>query len=160
MGRFRRNPGGAARTRRLPGRAARSARALHDHHAPVAMGRHPMTALAPPAVRRPSCARLLSGCAFGALLAAVPSVAAAQALQGAGTIVDGAAALIEAPSFTQVEIGSAEVVIDWTPFDSLGTGTIDFLPVGATAEFTEVTGTFDFTVLNRIIPTDSSGIPV
>ena len=119
-----------------------------------------MTALAPLAVRRPSCARLLSGCAFGALLAAVPSVAATQALQGAGTIVDGAAAIIEAPSFTQVEIGSAEVVIDWTPFDSLGTGTIDFLPVGATAEFTEVTGTFDFTVLNRIIPTDSSGIPV
>lgn len=119
-----------------------------------------MTAPAPLAVRRPSCARLLSGCAFGALLAAVPGVIAAQAFQGAGTVVGGSAAITEAPSFTQVEIGSAEVVIDWTPFDSVGTGTIDFLPVGATAEFAEVTGTFDFTVLNRIIAMDTSGLPV
>ena len=35
-----------------------------------------MTAFAPPAVRRPSCNRLLSGCALGALLAAIPAVLA------------------------------------------------------------------------------------
>ncbi len=118
-----------------------------------------MTAFAPPAVRRPSCNRLLSGCALGALLAAIPGVVAAQALQGTGTPVAGSATITVAPSFTQIEIASPEVVIDWAPFDNAGTGTIDFLPVGATAVFAEPTGTFDYTVLNRVIPMDALGLP-
>lgn len=50
-------------------------------------------------------------------------------------------------------------IIDWTPDDTNGTGTIDFLPVGHTANFNSGSGG-DFTVLNRINPVDASGNPV
>jgi len=106
-------------------------------------------------------ARLLAGCALGACLAVLPSAATAQALQGTPTTVVGSEpAFNTAPNYTQVVIRSAQTVINWEPFDNAAAGTIDFLPAGATAEFTEPSGTFDYTVLNRILPVDASGIPV
>ena len=105
-------------------------------------------------------ARLLAGCALGACLAVLPSAATAQALQGTPTTVVGSEPTFNtAPNYTQVQIRSAETVINWRPFDNAAAGTIDFLPAGATAEFTEPSGTFGYTVLNRILPVDVSGLP-
>jgi len=100
---------------------------------------------------------LLAGCALAAWLAAQSGPAAAQALQGTPDIVGGTAGIAVAPGYTQVVPTSPQVVINWEPFDTGGSGTIDFLPVGMLVEFAEVTGTFDYTVLNRILPVDGTG---
>lgn len=108
-------------------------------------------------LRKPA---LLAGCALGAWLAALPATAAAQALQGTPAVAGGTATINTAPGYTQVVPVTSEVVINWEPFDTAGAGTIDFLPAGMTVEFAEVTGTFDYTVLNRILPVDGVGNPV
>lgn len=111
-------------------------------------------------LRRRSLASLLTGSAIGAALCVFSGSALAQGFQGASTVVSGGAAVITAPDYTSVEIVAPETVIEWTPFDVVGTGTIDFLPNGATAEFSEPGGNFGFTVLNRILPVDGGGNPV
>jgi hypothetical protein len=108
-------------------------------------------------LRKPS---LLAGCALGAVLTALPGAAAAQGLQGTPTVAAGTAAISTAPGYTMVVPTSTQVVINWEPFDNVGLGTINFLPTGMTAEFAEVTGTFDYTVLNRILPVDPAKNPV
>ncbi|MEJ2458785.1 MAG: hypothetical protein P8Y58_11815, partial [Novosphingobium sp.] len=65
------------------------------------------------------------------------------------------------PPTTTIEVYSPQTVIDWTPNDTTGTGTVNFQPAGTTAIFTNGTtgGVTDFTVLNRIVPTDPNGAP-
>lgn len=102
-------------------------------------------------------AGLLAGCAIGAVMVALPQAAAAQAFQGDGTVVTGDATITTGVGGTSVLVGTSETVINWIPFDTTGTGTIDFLPAGTTALFR---GNFsDFTVLNRVLPQDANGGP-
>src|SRR5207248_11261654 len=56
-----------------------------------------------------------------------------------------------------ITIGSSTATINWTPNDQqVGGGTIDFLPNGNVATFTSAVGLADYTVLNRILPTDAT----
>lgn len=108
--------------------------------------------------------RFLSSCAIGALLASIPGVAAAQALQGTPTVVVSAPStpvIATGAGYTGVLVRGPQTVINWAPFDTGGSGTIDFLPAGSLAEFADPGGTLgSFTVLNRILPVDGSGLPV
>ena len=52
---------------------------------------------------------------------------------------------------------SSGAIINWTPDDTSGTGPIDFLPQNNTVVFS---GFSDFTVLNRILPVNGSGVSV
>ena len=56
-----------------------------------------------------------------------------------------------------ITVGSPTATINWTPTDTAqGGGTIDFLPNGNVATFTSAPGVTDYTVLNRIVPTDAT----
>ena len=101
----------------------------------------------------------LSTCAMGVALTAMPHAAHAQAFQGTPAVVDGSA-LIATPTATttNIVVNSSEVVIDWSPFDTIGSGNIDFLPAGSTAAFSEGNSA-QYTVLNRILPADTNGAP-
>ncbi|MEO5972034.1 MAG: hypothetical protein ABIP91_01540, partial [Sphingomicrobium sp.] len=104
--------------------------------------------------------RLLLSCAAVALATvALPAGRAhAQAFQGRELVASGSAVRTITGSFTEtITVGTPTATIDWSPYDAQGTGTIDFLPAGNTATFTNNPATTaDFTVLNRIIPTDLS----
>lgn len=100
---------------------------------------------------------LLAGCALGAWLAIAPSAAAAQGFQGNGTVVTGDATITPGAGSTSILLSSNETVINWTPFDTSGTDTVDFLPAGNTALFRS--GFQNFTVLNRVIPVNGAGAP-
>jgi filamentous hemagglutinin family protein len=90
------------------------------------------------------------------VLAIAPQAARAQAFQGVSNVVTGSAAISAGTNTTTIAVGSPETVINWTPSDVAGTGTIDFLPTGSTATFQS---NADFTVLNRILPIDTKGNP-
>jgi filamentous hemagglutinin family protein len=106
--------------------------------------------------------RLLGSCAIAAGLAALAFGGPALAqVAGTGTIVSGSGTIsppdplgpLAPPNSTQVQVGGAETIINWTPTDNAPTGgAIDFLPAGNTLEFY---GPGQYTVLNRF--TDASG---
>src|SRR6476661_7677514 len=103
--------------------------------------------------------KLLISCATLAIAAAAltPTRARAQAFQGtpttsAGTITfDRATAGIET-----INVGSTTATINWAPTDVQGTGNINFLPQGSTATYQGAAGLNGFTVLNRIVPSDTT----
>ncbi|MCT2401494.1 hypothetical protein NZK81_18230, partial [Novosphingobium sp. HK4-1] len=108
---------------------------------------------------------VLAGASLAALGLALgcPPPARAQSFQGSASVVpgSGSAFVTTGAGTTNVEVLTPEAVIDWTPTDTTGTGTIDFQPAGTTTTFTDsVNGGGDFTVLNRILPVDSTGAPV
>jgi filamentous hemagglutinin family protein len=105
---------------------------------------------------RPARGAFLSTAAMATALAVAPQAARAQAFQGTANVVTGSAAISTGANTTTIDVGSPETVINWTPTDLAGTGTIDFLPSGTTATF-QSNG--DFTVLNRILPEDTKGNP-
>lgn len=90
--------------------------------------------------------------------------AQAQAFQATPTIVSGTAGVGTGVNSTTINVFSGETVINWTPTDVAGTGTINFLPVGATATFIAAGSSgpppSSYTVLNRVLPVDASGNPV
>lgn len=100
--------------------------------------------------------------AAAVLLATTPQVAAAQAgptasghaVNGNPNIVLGSASLTPGATTYIVNVNSAESVINWTPVDQSGTDPINFLPEGNTLQFRG--NSAGYTVLNRILPTDSS----
>lgn len=106
--------------------------------------------------------RLRLSCGAAALAAAVaiasPQQAKAQAFQGNEAVVAGSATrTITSTTSETITIGSPTATINWSPYDTSGTGTVDFLPSGHTATFTnDPASTADFTVLNRILPLDPS----
>lgn len=99
--------------------------------------------------------------AAAVLLATMPQVAAAagptasgHAVNGNPDIVLGSASLTPGATTYIVNVNSAESVINWTPVDQSGTDPINFLPEGNTLQFRG--NSAGYTVLNRILPTDSS----
>ncbi|WP_340266027.1 histidine kinase [Sphingobium mellinum] len=97
---------------------------------------------------RASAIALAVGCGAGA-------AQVQKALQGTPSVVSGS--VYVSPNTDSVQLNSSQAVINWTPDDTSGTGAIDFLPAGKTVTFS---GFSDFTVLNRILPLDGSGLPV
>ncbi|WP_375195940.1 beta strand repeat-containing protein [Sphingobium sp.] len=97
-----------------------------------------------------------------AVVLGAPPVKAQTAFQGNPSVALGSATITRGTTDT-IEVNGAETVINWTPGDTSGTGTIDFLPAGLTAQFRNnpnLSGLTDYTVLNRILPVDGSGLPV
>jgi filamentous hemagglutinin family protein len=95
-------------------------------------------------------AALLLGAAAIALGAA--EQASAQAFQGTPTVVFGGVLRTTGPNSETILIDTPSAVINWAPNDIAGLGTIDFLPAGTTATFTNGPSNSNFIVLNRIIP--------
>lgn len=82
-----------------------------------------------------------------------------KAFQGSYTVRSGDAFVSQgsSPDTDVISLNSSEAIIDWAPDDTGGTGAIDFLPQNSTVEFR---GFSDFTVLNRILPVNGSGMSV
>ena len=103
--------------------------------------------------------KLLISCATLAIAVAAlaPQKARAQAFQGSPTTAAGTVDYARAtPGSETITIGSSTATINWAPNDVEGLGNINFLPAGNTATYQGATGLADFTVLNRIVPTNSS----
>jgi filamentous hemagglutinin family protein len=100
-------------------------------------------------------------CAAAAVAAvlAQPREAKAQAFQGDPTTAMGTVTYSRDSSpivgSETITVGSPTATINWAPYDTQGTGNIDFLPDGYVATFiNDPQLTSDYTVLNRIVPTD------
>ncbi len=84
------------------------------------------------------------------------------AYQGAPVVGQGSATFARSGSTNGdgvdvITIGaSGGIVITWTPFDTAGTGPVDFLPKGNSATFIGATGVGSYTVINRVLPTDAT----
>ena len=103
--------------------------------------------------------KLMMSCASFALAAAAlqPQSAHAQAFAGSITSSTGSVSRVTPTSTTEtLTIGSNTATINWSPTNQQGTGTINFLPAGNIATFTSAPGITDYTVLNRIVPTDAA----
>ena len=127
------------------------------------MTAQPMRVASAPRPVRTTKRKLLWSCAAAAIVVTAGTTAQkarAQAFQGAPTLpnpniaVDGAATrTITSPTTETITVGSTNATINWIPSDNDGSGTIDFLPNGNVATFTNDPNTVpDFTVLNRILP--------
>jgi len=101
---------------------------------------------------------LLVSCATLAIsVALTPGRAWAQAFQGTPTTASGTITYSRStPGSETVTVGSSTATINWAPSDTSGTGNIDFLPLGNTATYQAASGIGDFTVLNRVVPTDAT----
>lgn len=104
------------------------------------------------------------GMAIGALLLAPQgahaqtTIPGGQAFQGTPTVVvPGSATVVQTATQDTITVRAPQAVINWTPNDRNGTGTIDFLPEGLRGLFV---GDAEFTVLNRIIPLDGNDVPI
>src|SRR5579884_2355892 len=102
--------------------------------------------------------KLLVSCATLAIsVALTPGRAWAQAFQGTPTTASGTITYSRStPGSETVTVGSSTATINWAPSDTSGTGNIDFLPLGNTATYQAASGISDFTVLNRVVPTDAT----
>ncbi|ANY21072.1 hypothetical protein A6F68_02578 [Tsuneonella dongtanensis] len=85
------------------------------------------------------------------------SDARAQSFEGAGTFASGSGSISVGSGTTTIDITSSDAVINWAVTPALDTTNpnvpIIFQPAGTTATFQS---TADFSVLNRILPTDQS----
>ena len=113
--------------------------------------------------------KLLWSCAAAAIVVTAGTTAQnarAQAFQGTPTLpnpniaVSGSATrTITSPTTETITVGSPTATINWIPNDNDGSGTIDFLPTGNVATFTnDPYAVPDFTVLNRIVPSQTRPI--
>jgi len=94
--------------------------------------------------------------AIAAMLASAPPPAKAQSFDATPTIVAGSALISVSAGRTNIEVNLPNAVINWVPNTVAGSsGPINFQPVGTTAVFTNL-DVPNFSVLNRIIPTDVS----
>jgi hypothetical protein len=110
-----------------------------------------------------SCAMAASMISAGAVQAATPTppplTGADTSFQGIGNVVLGSAQIIQTPTLDTITVSTPKTIINFTPFDTAnGGGPITFLPSGRTGLFLNnpESGVTNFTVLNRIIPTDAS----
>jgi hypothetical protein len=114
--------------------------------------------------------RLLASCAVvTSMLSSVAVHAAAAgtppplgsntAFQGVGTVVGGSATIVQTSTLDTITVASPNTAINFIPFDTAnGGGPITFLPNGRTGLFQNAPNSefTNFTVLNRIIPTDTT----
>jgi len=103
--------------------------------------------------------KLLISCATLAIaaVALAPQRAKAQAFQGSPTTAAGTVSYSrQTPGSETITIGSNTATINWAPSDVQGAGNVNFLPAGNTATYLGGANLTDFTVLNRIVPTDVS----
>jgi len=102
--------------------------------------------------------KLLVSCAALAITVALtPQRAWAQAFQGTPTVTGGSVSFNRStPGSETVTVSTGSAIVNWAPTDTQGTGDINFLPAGNTATFQGVDGFADFTILNRIVPTDAT----
>ena len=102
--------------------------------------------------------KLLVSCAALAITVALtPQRAWAQAFQGTPTTTGGTVTYDRStPGSETITVGTASAIVNWAPTDTSGTGNIVFLPAGNTATYQGGPGLADFTVLNRIVPTDAT----
>lgn len=106
--------------------------------------------------------RLLATTSIGAGILAALALSAparAQSFQGTGSVASGDALISTGADTTNVLVRTPQTVINWTPSDQTGTGTVNFQPAGTTASFQADTSIFGFTVLNRVLPTNAAGVP-
>jgi filamentous hemagglutinin family protein len=107
---------------------------------------------------------LMISCASAAMAAAAlaPQAARAQAIIEVGSFkgsITGTSGTVNrsigAGSTSEtITVGQSNTVINWAPYDTQGVGTINFLPAGNSATFTSTEGVSNYTVLNRVVPTD------
>lgn len=92
--------------------------------------------------------------AMAAILANMPQAASAQSYNATGTITTGAGLIdVATPKQTNVFLDSPIAVIDWTTSEPVGSGPINFQPVGTTATYINRDAN-SITVLNRLLPAD------
>jgi len=88
------------------------------------------------------------------------STAQAQGFAGTPTVASGAATISASGSTQTVQLinGNPQTIINWAPTDTAtSTNPINFLPAGQTVAYLTPAGqSAAYTVLNRIIPTDTS----
>ncbi|MEP6983044.1 MAG: hypothetical protein ABI853_05300, partial [Sphingomicrobium sp.] len=101
--------------------------------------------------------KLLVSCATLAITVALtPQRAWAQAFQGTPTTASGTVSYARAtPGTETITVGSSTATVNWAPSEA-GTGNINFLPVGNTATYQGGEALTNFTILNRIVPTDAT----
>jgi filamentous hemagglutinin family protein len=101
---------------------------------------------------------LLLSCASLAIATAAlaPQKARAQAFQGTPTTIDPVTFDRATPGVETITVNSGTATINWSPSDVEGTGNINFLPSGNIATYQGGEGLPDYTVLNRIVPTDAT----
>jgi hypothetical protein len=90
---------------------------------------------------------------------AAPLNGANTSFQGLADVVAGSAQISQTPTIDTITVSTAKTVINFTPFDTAnGGGSITFLPSGRTGLFQNDpnSGVTNFTVLNRVIPTDAT----
>src|SRR5206468_3395815 len=102
--------------------------------------------------------KLLVSCAVLAITVALtPQRAWAQAFQGTPTVTGGIVSFNRStPGSETVTVSTGTAIVNWAPTDTQGTGNINFLPAGNTATFQGGDGLADYTILNRIVPTDAT----
>lgn len=102
---------------------------------------------------------LATGLAIGSTGPALAQAAAGGgAFEGTPTVVSGGVNITRGTGTDDIRVDTNQAVINWTTNDTaIGGGVINFLPNGRTAFFrNNPTAQNNFTVLNRIIPTDPS----
>ncbi|WAC23145.1 hypothetical protein [Blastomonas sp. SL216] len=100
---------------------------------------------------------LATGLAIGCAGPAFAQAAAGSgAFEGTPTVVSGGVNITRGTNTDNIRVDTNQAVINWTTNDTaIGGGVINFLPNGRTAFFrNNPTAQNQFTVLNRIIPTD------
>ncbi len=99
----------------------------------------------------------VSAAALALILAPLPVHAqdsAISAVEGTGSVTSGSATIVQTSTQDTVTVNSREAIIDWDlTDDAIGGGDILFLPENNTLQFN---GIGDYTVLNRIVPTDAT----
>lgn len=94
----------------------------------------------------------------------LPSAAQAQAFNGTPSVVRGSATIDRSVAKTDtITVSTRTTVIDWTPFEDGSGKAKTFLPRGSTAIFQNLrsaSGTTDFAVLNRILPSSNGDVAI
>ena len=104
------------------------------------------------ATRRRRSALLVGAATAGIARFGTSAEAAAQASLGTPTGVAGTVSRSTGANSETISIQSPSAIINWAPDDVAAQGTIDFLPTGNVATFTNSVSNDNFVVLNRIIP--------
>ncbi|HET8613141.1 MAG TPA: hypothetical protein VFL92_10285, partial [Sphingomonas sp.] len=101
--------------------------------------------------------KLLSTCAIGAAIVALGGAGRLLAQDTGNVGFEGdpgsppGVAIYRDYQHDEVDVTADKAVINWTPYDTSGSGPIDFLPAGHSVDYIGINGQ-DFTVLNRILP--------